>query len=43
MLYETKIRKGDFILLPWFKANAMYKGMVLGCDYSIKELGLWKK
>lgn len=30
----------EFINLPWFKSNTMYKGMKLNKEYTLKELGL---
>lgn len=30
----------EFINLPWFKSNTMYKGMELNKGYTLKELGL---
>lgn len=30
----------EFINLPWFKSNTMYKGMELNKEYTLKELGL---
>ncbi len=30
----------DFCFLPYFKSNRMYKNMEIGCDYTLKELGL---
>ena len=30
----------DFCFLPYFKSNKMYKNMEIGCDYTLKELGL---
>lgn len=30
----------EFICLPWFKSNTMYKGMELNKEYTLKELGL---
>lgn len=30
----------EFINLPWFKSNTMYKGMELNEEYTLKELGL---
>lgn len=40
-----RIKVGDndepeFINLPWFKANKMYKGMETGKEYTLEELGL---
>lgn len=32
--------KSDWIGLPYFKENMMYKGMEVGKHYSLKELGL---
>lgn len=40
---SVKIGTGDFILLPWFDKGTMYKGMVANCEYTPKELGLWKR
>lgn len=33
----------DFIELPYFKANTMYKGMELGKRYTLEELGLFEE
>lgn len=33
-------KNSDFISLPWFKADTMYRGMELDKNYSLKELGL---
>lgn len=30
----------EAIHLPWFKGNAMYKGMKIGKEYTLEELGL---
>ena len=30
----------DFFSLPWFPKGSMYKGMELGKEYSLEELGL---
>lgn len=35
--------KGDYIKLPFFKANTMYKGMELDKVYTLKELGLFEE
>ena len=35
--------KHEIINLPYFKANAMYKGMKLNEEYTLKELGLDEK
>ena len=32
----------EYIHLPFFQKGTMYKGMVLGKEYTIKELGLFK-
>lgn len=48
-LYEAKyfisiVVKGNYgreaIHLPWFKENTMYKGMKIGKEYTLEELGL---
>ena len=33
---------GDFIVLPYFEADTMYKGMELDKEYTLKELGLFE-
>lgn len=33
-------KNSDFISLPWFKADTMYKGMETNKEYTLKELGL---
>ena len=33
----------DFCTLPSFKINTMYKGMELGKEYTLKELGLFDR
>lgn len=33
-------KNSDFISLPWFKENTMYKGMELNKSYTLQELGL---
>ena len=33
----------DFCNLPYFKVNAMYKGMELRKEYTLKELGLFDR
>ena len=47
--YESEIRNVEFIFielyddelaLPYFKGNTMYKGMELGKQYTLQELGL---
>lgn len=32
----------EYMHLPFFQKGTMYKGMVLGKEYTIKELGLFK-
>lgn len=31
---------GDDIMLPWFEKDEYYKGMEVGYDYNLEELGL---
>ena len=31
----------EFINLPWFKPDTMYKGMELNKEYTLEEIGLW--
>ena len=37
---DIYIKDEGYINLPNFKANTMYKGMKLGKEYTLKELGL---
>ena len=32
----------EYMHFPFFKKGTMYKGMVLGKEYTVKELGLFK-
>lgn len=34
------IDEKEVITLPWFKGDAMYKGMKIGKEYTLEELGL---
>lgn len=35
-----KVINDDYIMLPYFDKRTMYKGMELGKEYTLKELGL---
>ena len=37
---SINIKNGDYIDLPLFKENTMYKKMIINKDYTLKELGL---
>ena len=37
---SINLKNGDYIDLPLFKENTMYKKMIINKDYTLKELGL---
>ena len=37
---SINLKSGDYIDLPLFKENTMYKKMIINKDYTLKELGL---